>query len=247
MLHKEKLDAEHKIISIVSVLLSIVALIAALYPQLIFGNDNLLSKANAGHAKSQMLLAEHYFEIGEYKDSIYWYKVASANKSRYQAVACNNLGYLYAKGYGLSENEIDGFYRQERAVRLFAEAYRIGLQSNYEYVIDTSRDNGLNTVRFYSEECFPNKEDYPGTILNWIDMAKSTRVVVSCKYVSFDVYKGRSFWIENTYYTFSGTCIAQNDNENFMYTHYKYFVQIYKPNTEPYNPVFIYMVDMNGK
>lgn len=238
---KDKVDIICKIVGAFSVLISAITLITTLYPQMIPGNDNLLNKANAGHAKSQMLLAEHYFEIGEYEDSIYWFKTASANDGKYKAVACNNLGYLYAEGFGFPEDEIDGFYRYERALMLFAEAYEVGLQNNCNYVTDISRHNGLDTLRYYSDEYFPGKEDYEGTMLEWKDEAISMRVVVSYEYKSFNIYKGRSYWDGNILYTYSG---AYKDLSG---TYYKYFGQTYKPNTEAYDPVFIFLFDLTDK
>ena len=54
-----------------------------------------MEKANAGDIKSQYYLASHYYEIGDYENSTYWYKLACSKPSEYQASALNNLSYIY--------------------------------------------------------------------------------------------------------------------------------------------------------
>ncbi|MCH5352096.1 MAG: hypothetical protein J1E06_01285, partial [Acutalibacter sp.] len=72
------------IFAVVGVFIAWQSLHTALYPQDIEGNQNYVDMANAGDTYSQMFLAEHYFEIGEYGDAIYWYKLATINKGIYQ-------------------------------------------------------------------------------------------------------------------------------------------------------------------
>lgn len=96
----ERVSTIANIISSISVLIAAASVIIGMYPQIIWGNNDYHAKANAGDVYSQLFLAQHYYEIGEYKDAIYWYKTASSAKDNdYRAIACNNLGYLYAQGY----------------------------------------------------------------------------------------------------------------------------------------------------
>ena len=82
------------IIPYISLVLSIVAFMFSTFPQTNPFNTNPLEKANAGHSKSQMFLAHHYYEIGDIEESYYWYKIASTTNGKYQAAALNNLAYL---------------------------------------------------------------------------------------------------------------------------------------------------------
>lgn len=101
----------HKIIfTIVNITFSLVAFLFATFPQANPFNTNPIAKANAGHSKSQIFLAHHYYEIGDIEESYYWYKIASTTKGKYQATALNNLAYLeltYLKTNDTSINYID--------------------------------------------------------------------------------------------------------------------------------------------
>ena len=113
--------------TVFGVLVALAVLITGLYPQMVAKNDNHFAKANAGDTYSQMFLAEHFYEIGEYDEAIYWYKIASAAENDYSYYACNNLACLYANGYGLSDYEQSGYRRFDIAVSLFEKAREYGI------------------------------------------------------------------------------------------------------------------------
>lgn len=230
---KDKVDIICKIIGAFSVLISAIALITTLYPQSILGNDNLLNKANAGHVKSQMLLAEHYFEIGEYEDSVYWYKIASTNDGKYQAAACNNLGLLYANGFGLSDHEFESYYRYERAYQLFRVASDLGLEKG--------NDNAVNVLRMNDREFFPTLSDFEiASFLedNYYSEVKSTA------YKSFEICKGAIFWEDNTKYTYSGA-YTEIDANGRIYKGYKYYGQTYRDDAEITEYKFVYLSELD--
>ena len=109
-----------------AVIVSIVALLFTLHPNLNIFSSNHIEKAHAGSKKSQMLLANHYYEVGDYETSIYWYRIASASKGRHQATAYNNLAYLYARNYGVINEEGRNRYTEDVAIALFERAAYLG-------------------------------------------------------------------------------------------------------------------------
>jgi len=80
-------------IAVCSLAVALIALLLSVNPKIIPWNRNHIGRANVGDVYSQMFLAEHYFEIGDYSEAIYWYKIASIEPSEYQVYACNNLGF----------------------------------------------------------------------------------------------------------------------------------------------------------
>ena len=89
-----------------TLILSIITLVIGpffqAYPQYQEGNDNILAKANAGDTDSQITLAHHYYEVGDVSESMYWYKIASADtQGKNYAMAMNNLAFLYLEYEGL--------------------------------------------------------------------------------------------------------------------------------------------------
>lgn len=232
----ERLDIGYKIAGIIgafSVLISALGLLLTLYPQLIPGNDNLVNKANAGHIKSQMLLAEHYFEIGEYADSIYWYKLACANEGKYQASAYNNLGYIYANGFGLSNDENDNYYIYEKAYQLFRAAHDLGLLEGQR--------NAISVLRMNDRECFPNLDQ---TDINTFLDDNYYSIVESTHYKSFEKSMGKFFWVGNTKYTFSGTFTAPAQDSNWTKTYWMYYGQTYKDDEEIMSYEFVYLSEL---
>lgn len=91
------------LISILSFIIAMLSFLFATYPQLNPFNSNVIEKANAGDTKSQLILAEHYYEIADIADSIYWYKIASTQKSIYQAAALNNIAYIYVNSDSITK------------------------------------------------------------------------------------------------------------------------------------------------
>lgn len=71
-------------LDIVAIGISFIALIVSILPQFIPWNSNKYDRANAGDVEAQMFLAGHFFEIGDYNEAIYWYKIASSEEGKYK-------------------------------------------------------------------------------------------------------------------------------------------------------------------
>lgn len=95
MKNKQWLDKVNAICSALSALAALLALVIVLYPQIKPSNTNHIELANAGNINSQMFLADHYYEVGDLSQSVYWYSVASQTDGEHRAVAINNLAYIY--------------------------------------------------------------------------------------------------------------------------------------------------------
>jgi len=115
-------DIIQAVSSVLMVVIALYALLVVIQPSLNPSNRNHFEKANAGVPYSQFFLANHYYEVGDFQESIYWYKLASADVTEYQASAYNNLGYLYAFGYGAANIYEFENYRYEYAISLFKDA-----------------------------------------------------------------------------------------------------------------------------
>ena len=239
---RDWLDFISKVVSILgflSIIMAAITLIWNVHPQWIPWNNDLPGKANAGHVESQMQLAEHYYEVGEYDDAIYWYKIASSSSGEYQPIACNDLGFLYAKGYGLSNESGMEVYRYPKALRLFAEAYDAGQATTDNEILSIIEDNGTDPLRCFWDECYPSRGDYTDTMSAWEDVAKMKQTVTSREYITTELYKGPTFQDGNTYYTYSGVVAEPGDNGYLLRSYHKYYAVTYEPNTDPYDPQFI--------
>ena len=238
------LDLISKAVSILgflSIILTAISLIWTVCPQCFFWNNDLPGKANAGHVESQMLLAEHYYEVGEYDDAIYWYKIASSSSGEYQPIACNNLGFLYAKGYGLSNESGMEVYRYPKALRLFAEAYDAGQATTDNELLSIIEDNGTDTLRYFWDECYTDSENDSETMSAWRGIAESSKTESSQTYKSFETYKGVAFQEGDTYYTYSGPYTGLDENGSLLRTYHSYYAVTYAPNTSQYDPQFIWL------
>lgn len=236
------LDLISKAVSILgflSIILTAISLIWTVCPQCFFWNNDLPGKANAGHVESQMLLAEHYYEVGEYDDAIYWYKIASSSSGEYQPIACNNLGFLYAKGYGLSDESGMEIYRYPKALRLFAEAYDAGQATTDNEILSIIEDNGTNTLRCFWDECDTDSDNDSEIMSAWRGIAESKKAVSSRAYQSFETYKGKTYQEGDTYYVYSGPYVGSSENGELPRTYHRYYAVTYAPNTDPYDPQFI--------
>lgn len=116
------------IIAILSFIIAALSFLFATLPQVNPFNSNIVEKANAGDLKSQLMLAEHYYEIADTDESIYWYKIASAQESTYKAAALNNLAYIYANSTPLTEWDNFTFIK---AYKIFLKAGELGELSAY--------------------------------------------------------------------------------------------------------------------
>ena len=227
------------ILGVIGIFIAARTLIWTVRPQLISGNDDLTRKANAGDIISQMQLAEHYYEVGEYDDAIYWYKIASTHTGEYQPIACNNLGFLYAKGYGLADESGMEVLRYPKALRLFAVAYDAGQATADNELLSIIEDNGEETLRCFWDECNTDSDIDSETMSAWRGIANSKKAVSSQSYKSFKTYKGKTYHEGDTYYTYSGPYDAPSENGGFPMTYHMYYGVTYEPNTKPYDPQFI--------
>jgi len=112
------------VLSCLAFIISFLTLALTVFPQINPWNMNHEQKAFAGNVGSQFFLADYYYEIGDYSKSIFWYKIIRENTSDNNAVALNNLGYLYSSRLGLVENEIKNF--EEEALGYYLKARNIG-------------------------------------------------------------------------------------------------------------------------
>lgn len=107
MKDKQWLDKINAICSTLSAFAALLALIIVLYPQIKPSNTNHIELANAGNVDSQMFLADHYYEVGDLSQSVYWYSVASQTAGNHQPVAINNLAYIYLSYEQFSITKVD--------------------------------------------------------------------------------------------------------------------------------------------
>lgn len=205
----ERVNLVAGIVSSLSIFVGMLAFVSDVYPQFFPWNTDYVVKANAGDVKSQMFLAQHYYETGEYTDAIYWYKIASVIESDYQARACNNLGVIYANGYGLSDKDELHF---EKAYRLFCLAEQLGL--------DEAKMNRVVVLVKGEDEDFPNldsneRQEYLKE--NWYTKRRNTH------YKSVTTYKGPTFWEGNSAYVYSGAYVDVFSNSPVSRVAYKYY------------------------
>lgn len=84
------------IIAILAIIVSILSLVFSTWPQCNPLNTDLKARANAGDIDSQLFLAHHYYEVGDNKESLYWYKIITIDKAyEHYALAANNLACIY--------------------------------------------------------------------------------------------------------------------------------------------------------
>lgn len=80
------------IVSSLSLVISVLTFLFGTFPYLNRKSSDILSKAKAGHVESQLFLAHYNYLIGNYNESVYWYKLLADNvEYNYPAVAHNNF------------------------------------------------------------------------------------------------------------------------------------------------------------
>lgn len=232
------MEKNHKVLdmalSIIPTFISVLALIVSIvgfYPQAILGNDDYVARANAGDTDAQIFLAQHYYEVGDCDEALFWYKVAAASSDKEtQMAAYNNLGCLYAQGYGLSDYENEGFRRFELAKNMFLKA------------VDAGSDIALENLRLLlqttSIDLFVG-EDYAeiaGGVLDAEDV-----LIESTSYEYSEIYRGAVYYEKNKKCVYSGTTIMPVGTATGTY--YTYLVHEYEPDTEFSDYKFIYTED----
>lgn len=226
------------ILSIISIVLSILAFLFATFPQINPFNSNPIEKANAGHSKSQMFLAHHYYEIGDIEESYYWYKIASTTNGKYQADALNNLAYLeltYLKTNDTSINYID---KALKSLNVAIELDEVtALKNKYTLLLSSSE-------KFFKD-------------MDYLEEIKSTEKQIIAKSINLsDFDKYRQNWIlkdtvynaeeipkDTDVYRFEmiGCDYVYNDNSSFKWI---YTYEIYEKEEKSVSPKYVY-IDFN--
>lgn len=105
------------------IVISFLSLFLSLFPQYNPMNRDFRARAKAGDAKAQMFLAEHYFSVGDVKESDYWYKIATMTPGGHCAAALNNVAYI-GMTYSYFDEKL--FDYKTRALEMFKEAAYLG-------------------------------------------------------------------------------------------------------------------------
>ncbi|MDR2569493.1 MAG: hypothetical protein LBD23_04225 [Oscillospiraceae bacterium] len=134
---------------ILAILGFIISLIAIGFSYWNYRSQSYIEKASRGDSSAQIFLADYYFNIGKYDESFYWYTILSTTDCDYQAIACNNLGYMYAKGLGLSDEYPININRNEKAFELFFIASKLGQQTSIINTVIFLRNNHEENFRNY--------------------------------------------------------------------------------------------------
>ena len=145
-------------LKICPIILSLIALLYSTAPQLFFAHSNYLKKAEAGHVKSQMFLADHYYEVGDISESIYWYKIASMHNGEYQARALNNLAVLYSRQDTINAYELSYYkclevelFKQVVEHRQASEENKLTAAKNMYYTLVSLPDNVFTRIEYDNE------------------------------------------------------------------------------------------------
>ena len=213
---KSKSELESKKLALLSIWIAIIATIIAgigflftEYPWLKFSGNNYEERANAGHTYSQVYYAEQKYSVGNYEDALYWYRIASTKKGKYGAIASNNLGVLYANGYGLKEFSDE----EERLSQSFMCFYKAS-----EYGFEVATQNAINLVQYRYHriaECIG--EDLVDTFLNKHNKAdiEKEAFIVGYRYESYYVFHG-AVYMGGTY---CGTNVEYGNDEKTRTVH----------------------------
>lgn len=131
-----------EIIHLVASLAAAITLLFAVFPKLQPFNINYTQMANAGDVEAQMFLAEHYYEVGDVKESHYWYKIASMYSGDHQAAALNNVAYI-GLTYGYYSDSLLDY--QNKALNMFKKAAALGdkaaVQNMYTLLKELGKEN----------------------------------------------------------------------------------------------------------
>lgn len=134
-MNKEKKDVSNiiaAIVGIISLVLSVINFVLGTYPYLNEKSDDMIAKEKAGHAESQLFLADYYYSVHDYANSVYWYRLLCNNTdNKYVATSYNNLA------CALMKNEDHLTYRFIK--ELFAILFSAENEYNYEIARNTAR------------------------------------------------------------------------------------------------------------
>lgn len=194
-------------------------------------STDYLSKAKEGDVYSQMWIAKYLKDAGNYDDAIYWYLIASERDSEYQAIAFNNLGWLYLNGYGIKEYSKFSQVRYDKAFEMFYRASELG-----------SEIGTYNMLQVASLPGYALSKEKSSMIENKLrqnaDTNEQEAEVIKSKYFSVVLYQGKTCTIENYHCTYSGSYTEATGN-GLTETMYKYYGVIYSTDGQVENCLFI--------
>lgn len=164
---------------IISVTVAIFTFILDVFPDINVFSSNYEKKAQAGHSASQIFLAHYYYEICDYEQSIYWYKLASA-KGKYCAEANNNLAVLY----GLTEEKrvdktVEDFEQQK-----FDCLVESALQGNKTGIKNLCNFLQKRNLDYYIDKNEPKRKDVEQIVCDYMGITNFS------EYMPQYVYKG---------------------------------------------------------
>lgn len=141
--HSRWIKMTGNVIHILAALATALTLFFAVFPQYQPFNSNYVQMANAGDVESQMFLAEHYYEVGENKDSHYWYKIASMYYGDHQAAALNNVAYI-GLTYEYYNDSLQDY--QSKALNMFKKAATLGNKAAVQNMYTLLKEMGEDTT-----------------------------------------------------------------------------------------------------
>lgn len=227
------------IIPYISLVLSIIAFVFSTFPQTNPFNTNPLEKANAGHSKSQMFLAHHYYEIGDIEESYYWYKIASTTNGKYQAAALNNLAYIELTYLKTNDTEINYL---DKSLKVLDNAIELGdktaLENQYILLI-ANNEKFFKGINYYSKIDNIEKQ----MTANDMNVSKYAKFKGDWEYIE-TCTNADSIPPNTNEYRFIGTGadhVRSNDNAGLKWI---YTYDVYRLNKEVLLPEFKY-IDFN--
>ena len=141
--HSRWLKMTGNVIHILASLATALTLFFAVFPQYQPFNRNYVQMANAGDVEAQMFLAEHYYEVGENKESHYWYKIASMYYGDHQAAALNNVAYI-GLTYEYYNDSLQDY--ESKALNMFKKAAVLGNKAGVQNMYTLLKEMGEDTT-----------------------------------------------------------------------------------------------------
>lgn len=224
--------------SILSVVLSILAFLFAAFPQTNPFNSNPIEKANAGHLKSQMFLAHHYYEIGDIEESYYWYKIASTTKGEHQAIALNNLAYLELTFLKTNDKSINYMDKALKALNVAIELEEVTALKNKYILLLSSSDSFFKDTN-YSKEIVSTEKQLAAKNIDLSNFEKYRQNWI----LKDTVYNAKQIPNDTDVYRFEmiGCDYVYNDNSSFKWI---YAYEIYEKEEKSVSPKYAY-IDFN--
>lgn len=220
------------------IVLSLVAVLFSISPQIFFFHSNYIKKAEAGHVKSQIFLADYYYEVADISESIYWYKISAMHSGKHQARALNNLAVLYSRQEQEYPYELThykclevGIFRRAAECSGASEKQKLVAAKNMFYTLvslpksvfsNINYDEELDWVKKYLKERGVYSTDCSKYEDNWIELGTLTELELLEDDV--EVYP---------YQVIIGTKIVTAENGNkFTQNIYETRYDIYRKKTE---------------